>query len=323
MSPWGHCRISAAIGLALSLSPFALADDVEHQAIVLPAPSKPKQPKPQEKKTPPKTPVTSPVPRYPSLFAGPRKIKLEGGFQFVAPEKKPEISEEDRVKGLLSSYLADLRAGDLVHSGHYDQAWIELTRRIEHYWTPSFDQILESRISQVSGAWLADMAWKTLRGWYVHVQLNRQDTFARPQRMVGDAASVGSSNVMDLNRDAITDDSYGSRVLALIEIRFGSDGEHSTEIAQSSGHPLFDKAAIKGVQKALENKWGDNLPRGPVRTIIAMEGHFTILPPLPVVGFTFDEMLGLFDTIYPFKKIVRGKAYLVAIYKDPKKAKSE
>lgn len=301
-----------------------MAEDVEHQVIILPAPSRKKPPIPPKKEHPKETKNDAPtLPRYPSVFAGPYKIELEGGVEFVAPEKHQEISEDKRVTELLSSYLADLAACDRVHSGHFDQAWIELTQRIEHYWTPSFEQILDSKISQVSGAWLADMAWKTARGWYKDTQMNRKDPFVRPQRIEGDAASAGWASVLDLNRDAASDDDFGNKVIALVEIRFGSDGQKSTRLAESSGHPLFDKAAMQGVGKALENKWGDELPKGPVRTIIAMEGHYTILPPLPVVGFTFDEMLGLFDTIYPLKKIVSGKAYLVAVYKVTKKAKPE
>ena len=319
---WKKLFCCELLGLVLLLPLPSMAEDVEHEIIILPAPSRKKHPSPVKKEhreTTEKDVLA--FPRYPSVFTGPYKIDLDGGFEFVAPEKHPEIKEERKVSRLLNLYLAELAARDRVHSGHYDQAWIELTQRIEHYWTPSFDQILDPKISEFSGAWLADMTWKTVRGWYKDTQMTRKDPFVRQQRVEGDGTSTAWGNILDLNRDAATDDSFGNRVIALVEIRFGSDGQRSTRLAESSGHTLFDEAAMQGVDKALENKWGDELPEGPVRTIIAMEGHFTILPPLPVVGFTFDEMLGLFDTIYPLKKIVRGKAYLVAVYKDTKKAK--
>ena len=46
-----------------------------------------------------------------------------------------------------------------------------------------------------------------------------------------------------------------------------------------------------------------------------MSARYVILPPLPVVGFSFDFMLDHFDLLYPLKKMVRGNARLLAVYR--------
>jgi hypothetical protein len=220
------------------------------------------------------------------------------------------------VRARLDAYLADLLARDRVRSGRIAPAWVDLTRRIEHYWTPGFEHILDPAIAEVSGGWLRDVSRRMLRGWYTEVQRQRKDPFARPDRIPGDASATAWASALDLQREAQLSDAYGALVITLVEIRFGSDGTSEARMLSSSGHPLYDQVAMAGVEQAMAQTWGDTPPPGPSRSILALQSRYAILPPIPAVGFTFDEMLGKFDLFYPFKKVVSSKAVLVAVYRD-------
>ena len=311
--PAARISVLALLGLAV----FLLGEDVEHPAVdIAPPPSPKAAPKPVAPVLP--QPESDPPegPRLPFGLSGPTRLDLEGGHEFVAPPVRPELAEHQRVRQRLEGYLADLLARDRVRTGRIDPAWLDLTRRIEHYWTPGFELILDPKVAEVSGAWLRNETYKTLHGWYLDAQRRRTDPFARPERVPGDEALTAWTNALDLQRDALSSDDYGNQVVTLVEIRFGSDGSSEARMLASSGHPLYDQVAMEGVEQAMTQTWGDNPPPGPARSILALQSRYAILPPIPAVGFTFDEVLGNFDLFYPFKKMVTSKAVLVAVYRE-------
>jgi TonB family protein len=119
-----------------------------------------------------------------------------------------------------------------------------------------------------------------------------------------------------MQRAAYFDDGYGSRVTTLVEVRISAQGDLTTRLFESSGHPHFDRAAVEAVRTAITNPDERDLPPGPARSIYALNARYAILPPLPVVGFAFDLSLGYFDLMYPLKKLVFGKSTLVAVYRE-------
>ncbi len=317
-------RAIAPLIAALAFGPSpAGAEDVERPVIEIPAPRPdPPRPKPKAPVIPQqpqaeKTDIPA-GPRFPFGLDGPRRLDLEGGHEFFRPRHPPQVPEAERVGALLDGYQNDLRAADRVRSGKIDPAWLDLTQRIEHYWRPGFEHVRDERIAEVSGRWLADSTYRTLRGWYRDAQRRRKDPFAKPPRVPGDDAAAAGEGMLGWQRDMLNGDGWGNRVVSLVEIRFGATGQADARLVASSGHPLYDGLALQGVQQAIDNTWGDDPPPGPARTLVAMQADYIILPPMPVIGFAFDEMLGGFDPIYPLAKKVRSKAVLVAVYRDPK-----
>jgi hypothetical protein len=58
------------------------------------------------------------------------------------------------------------------------------------------------------------------------------------------------------------------------------------------------------------------IPDYAVKTRWALVADFTILPPLPVAGISFDLVLKQFDTAYPLKKKISKRIKLLAVKKD-------
>ena len=314
-----HRTVSLATAMILFLALPAKGEDVEQPWIEISPPKKRPDPapKPPPEELEPPPPFLIPIgPRLPMATPGPRRVDLQPGAEFQAPERQPALSERERVNDLIDNYLTALIARERVRQGQVAPAWSDLTQRIEHYWEPRFEQVLDPKISQVSGEWFADMVWRTMRGWYLETQRQRSDPFHQPKRVPGDEVAQAWIGALDLQRAAAMSDDYGHQVVALVEVRFDLQGLGAARLVASSGHPLYDQAALGSVHKAISNTWGDTLPQGPVRTLVAMQGQYTILPPLPVVGFSFDEMLGNFEWMYPLKKMVKGKAVLVALYRE-------
>ncbi|MBN2495024.1 MAG: TonB C-terminal domain-containing protein [Deltaproteobacteria bacterium] len=298
-------RIAAA-SLLLLASPCK-AEDVERRPTFI------EPPPPAALPAAPEPEMPADGPRYPFDLPGPKRIYLGPLGDFVAPEAPAPETEHERVSRRLDHFFGEAAARRRVELGDVDEAWHKLAQRVEHYWRPDFTHVREARISELSGDWFRDTLWQWLGGWYAEVQHSRQDPFLRPERVPGDERYAAWASLLDLQRDCLGD-GYGNRVVALVEIRFDADGRSRSSMLSSSGHPLYDQAVMQGVAQALAHSWSDAPPEGPARAVYAMTSNYTILPPIPVVGFTFDIMLGQFDLFYPFKKMVSGKAVLVAVY---------
>jgi hypothetical protein len=82
--------------------------------------------------------------------------------------------------------------------------------------------------------------------------------------------------------------------------------------ASGSGYSSVDEAGIEAVHKALEAN-PELVPAYEAETRWALEADFSVMPPLPVVGFSFDLALGHFETAYPLKKSVSRRIKLLAV----------
>ncbi len=287
------------------LAVFLLAEDVERPPIIIEPP--PKQP---EIKPPP---PPAPTPRQPKIsIPGPLRIMLDPALPPIPPEpeKKTKLTEHQRVTLRIDDYFEDLLARRRVQSGNVDPGWYYLAKRMDHYWTPDFSLVHDKRITKVSGAWLKKEIWDWLSGWYRSAQKSG------PYDVEDDPLKRIDTTQLDLQRDAYFDDGYGSKVTTLVEVRITREGDLSTRLFESSGHPQFDRAAVETVRTAIKSPDKDDLPPGPARCIYALNARYVILPPLPVVGFAFDLSLGYFDFMYPLKKRVSGNATLVGVYRE-------
>lgn len=83
-------------------------------------------------------------------------------------------------------------------------------------------------------------------------------------------------------------------------------------LARRSGKSAFDKQAREALNMALRLR-----PAGakedPVEACYLFTAKFFRVPPLPVVGCTFDEVQLTAECFYPFKKVLRSNVKLVGV----------
>jgi hypothetical protein len=305
-------RPGTALALVALVALFACpasGEDVERSRRVILPPDEPAE-KEQEKATGETPPLA------PTDTAGPRRLML---LPYVGkpppappPVEEPKVlSEAERIKGRIDGYFQDIQARRRVETGRVHSNWHELARRMEYFWEPEFDMVHDERIAEVSWKWFADSVFKAIRRGY---RTDGKDPFLRPELEPGDAAHRAWTGMLDWQRIDANDPESGNRVVALVEVRIGSAGETSSRLHTSSGHPSFDRAAMEAVAKAIEHPFDEQKPPGPARSLYEVAARYYIFPPLPVVGFGFDIMLGYFETMYPLKKQVNGQVRLVAVY---------
>lgn len=266
-------------GLLLGAAVFLLGEDVERapQTLTPPRPA-PRKTQPAEQ-APVPAPAESPAgPRYPFLGPGPRRLDLTPPCP--EDERHPEEREAERVARALAGALEAQLARGRVERGRADPAWFELARRMETFFRPDFSQVRDPRISEVSGAWLAETG--------------RRYLLDDPRGL----AERGNQAV----------------VSALIEVRFGPGGESEARLVEGSGSRLFDEHALSAARDALEHPRGDAPPPPDTRALLAFQGRYTIIPPAPILGLVFDECTGSVDLIHPFKKVVSGAIFVVAVH---------
>jgi len=286
-----------------------LGQDVERQPVSIEPPEAPEKPQLVEK----------PAPREQLDFPVPRRVNLTPRSHFSPPpvelpaEPRPQISEAERVKARIDGFFEDLMAHRRARRGNVDPGWRNLERRMDYFFTPDFSLVDDPEITEVSGAWLRKEFWNWISGWYQQVNQNRSAEF----QLLDDPREESiDTSLLDMQVAAYQDPEYGSHVTTLVEVRVDTQGSLTATLFRSSGHPRFDRAAMEAVQKAIQTPFKDQLPPGPARSRYAISARYAILPPLPVVGFSFDILLGHFDLMYPFKKMVTGHTRLVAVYQE-------
>jgi len=184
---------------------------------------------------------------------------------------------------MLRRYLEDHRARAAVTRGGASPAWWELVRRIETFWSPAYDQVRDPALTEIGGPWL----------------------LATARRYLLEAPRT------------LTETGNAGEVSALLEVRFGPGGEAETRVVETSGFRLFDAHALEAARLALSNPRGDQAPPANSRSLLEFRARYTILPPAPVLGLAFDECTGYVELLYPFKKLVSGTVYVVAVYQPP------
>jgi outer membrane biosynthesis protein TonB len=268
--------------LLLALGVLLLGEDVERDPTVLPPLSKPRPaPQPTPQPMPPPAPPIPAGPRFPFAGPGPRRLDLDP--RALEELEAVEPDEETRVAGMLRRYLEDTQARAAVTRGGASPAWWDLARRVETFWHPAYDQVRDPAITEIGGPWL----------------------LATARRYLLEAPRT------------LTETGNTAEVSALVEIRFGAEGETEARLVETSGFKLFDAHALDSARAALENPRGDEAPPANSRSLLEFRARYTILPPAPVLGLAFDECTGYVELMYPLKKLVGGTVYVVAVYAPP------
>ncbi len=299
------------LGSLLMAPSWALAEDVEQPKIYISPPRPQKKPSPQ-----PSAALDPPVRRQQTLLDGPRRFHFDMLPQSPTPlpEPAPPLSESEQVKQRIDGYFREIAARHRAQRGNYDPGWMYLVRRVDHYWQPDFSQVRDAEITEISGAWVRRQLKDWLGGWYQQARRSNADGLLPasedPYRQI-------DTTMFDLMNESIQN--LGTWVSTLVEVRLGSQGDLQARLLRGSGHPLYDQAAVESVLRGLRHTLADDLPPGPARAHFEVSARYTILPPMPVVGFGFDLMLGYFELMYPLKKMVQGQVRMVALYREARK----
>ena len=83
-------------------------------------------------------------------------------------------------------------------------------------------------------------------------------------------------------------------------------------LARRSGKAAFDRQAREALNKALRLRPAP-AEDAPVEACYLFTAKFFRVPPLPVVGCTFDEVHLTAECFYPFKKVLRSNVKLVGV----------
>lgn len=310
---------TVASGLVVvGLSVFLLGEDVEHEPVLVEPPrSVPAPPVLPEPKPPPPAPEP-PGPRPRLLLPGPQKLDLS--LPWKLPPETVQPTEQDAVQQRLESHLHNLGArwhapGDLPH-----RSWHVLAGRIEDQWRPDLSQIRAEHITSPSVAWLGAEIWRRMRAAPPSVGDTFQDPAGDPlfsdrgvwvHHFLPDSRPNGEDPLVDprLETHGFND------VAVLVEIHFGPTGacDDYPRLIESSGHPLYDRAALAGVEGALE-AWRDQpRPPGPARVVFALRAKVEVASRLHLCGLGFDLVLPLLDPVIPATTTLTTRIDLVAI----------
>jgi hypothetical protein len=270
------------------------------------APRKPRPPAPEPVQVPERAAGPPAAEHAPVIKGNPFKLSYEVLSETLGPLEVEEPGPPE-VDGMLASYLHDLEGYKAVKYGKYDPGLLVLRDAMEDFWHPGFDQIQDSPLKGSFG--------KMLQSWQETAQ-----TYGKSGSPVDDPPTnqyygdvePQDLGILDTYEQLEKSDAFTTRARLVVRLAFDGKGGWRLEKVQGSGHPTVDDAAVQAVGQALAAN-PELVPRTWTKTRWAFEADFTVLPPLPVAGFTFDLSLGVFETAYPLKKIVRRRIKLLAV----------
>lgn len=215
--------------------------------------------------------------------------------------------EKQGVDGMLEEYFSDLAAYKAVKHGEYDLALLDLRDRMEDMWHPVFGQIHESPLGSAAGKWIED--WRKSAETYGKTGSPVDDP--PTNKFYGDVEPE-DLGILDTYEQLEKADVFTTRARLVVAVSFDGKGGWKVSKVQGSGYSSVDEAALEAVEEALEAN-PDLVPEYETLTRWALEADFSVAPPLPVAGFSFDLALGHFEAVYPLKKRVSRRIKLLAV----------
>ena len=187
-------------------------------------------------------------------------------------------------------YVKDNLPGDLRPD--------EIGQRLYSYWSPSWNLIKDEGVSTFS----TRKAGTLINDWFTAWQegLKQRDVPDDLHARLPEADSLSKREHPDT---AIEPVRSSDAVVTQLEVMPLRDGSWAVRLLQPSGHRLHDRQLLTDAERAVAAlaPWKDGFGWVLRFTLTA---EFTIIPPVPAVGFTFDEALLTGTFIYPLKKIL-------------------
>jgi len=244
----------------------------------------------------------------------------EGEGTSSASERLPGEPPEVVAKRNVDGWLRDLAA--LERARHPDGYWSGVRKRLEGGFSPGWEVLTGTRQDQglLSRGQLRALAeaWKGYQ--------EQAARYGATGSLYGAEPGVPGSGPEPGRRDAQPPPSLFGDVLhqifhreltALVRIRQEPDGKvAAVKLLRSSGNAAYDRVAMAraGVLRAEEEPpLGPTPPQGR-ETLWAFVTRFDMVPPVPVLGLSFDAWFVPTDVTYPLKKSARSDVELKAVY---------
>ena len=174
----------------------------------------------------------------------------------------------------------------------------EVERQLYSYWSPSWDLVKDDGVSKFT----ARKAGSLIKDWIVSWQevLRERDVPEDPEARLPDVDAFLGRPRADSTLEPIRS---SDKVITLVEVMPQQDGSWAVRLLGPSGHRIHDRQLVLDLEKAVKGlaPWKDGFGWVLRFTLTA---EFTIIPPVPAVGFSFDEALLTGSFLYPLKKIL-------------------
>ena len=223
---------------------------------------------------------------------------------------KEHTTEPSCPDAMLEELFSEIKAESNIETAKYDYNISKMRLEFEDRWTPDFAEV------QINSMKKAAVKWA--KQWQKNAKQYAKTGTLPGTRPDGkdDMPHLGKTGigVLDTYNDMKESGMFTTTIRLILDLDFDGKGGWHVDIYQPSGHPMFDKEAVDEIESVLSSKTL-KLPDEAVKTQWALEADFSVLPPLPVAGFSFDIGLKKFEWAYPLKKSISKRIRLLAVKK--------
>jgi len=262
--------------------------------------------------------------------SGPRPEPRQGPVH-VPTREEALIEEKTRVEATLRGWTDDYLAQDRAEQPH-DVYWHDMQEALGKNFEVDFDVSKREAdrptgsVREALGAYqrAAESYGRTgsAYGDAQHRSLNESiatGPVPAGDRGFGGTPLEGAKAAADMQLLAQAAFGEGNRwnkkLVVLIQIVQDPDGKiQAAQITTTSGNKTYDGTALSQVRKLAGKGALGTPPSGRRRTVWAFETDFSTMPPLPIGGCTLDALFVPSECYYPFKRTVRTRIHLQAIY---------
>lgn len=218
--------------------------------------------------------------------------------------QQPDDGSAAAIKRRLDKLLASDRAQRNVAQGRVAPALYEIERKASKAFTPkwSLSEGSARRLGRI-GPSLA----RTLRG-FAKAYLERLETYAK---LPADKEEERPKMLEGYRRMARAAEKEAGLLSCELCVTFRLGAEPAIRVKERSDNGAFDRLAKRALARALRLQGKRHPAKGEACYRFAAKFHR--VPPLPMVGCTFDEVHLRAECFYPFKKILRRDVTLLSV----------
>jgi hypothetical protein len=224
-----------------------------------------------------------------------------------APPARSDRARGETTKQRLDRMLAEDRGALDLESGRVHPHVYSVQRDAEGLFRPNWSMVEGDRagIGKVGTSTAAFL--RQLGKGYLE-QLRR---YAESQRHHQPTERERNDLLEGYNRILRAAEDSADRLGCLVCVTLGR-GAQDPRVARSSGRRPFDKLAVEAVKKAARSREAPGDLK-PVQACYLVEAAFHRVPPLPLVGCSFDEVKLDLSCYYPTKKMLRSRVRLISV----------
>ncbi|MFL5361148.1 MAG: TonB C-terminal domain-containing protein [Myxococcales bacterium] len=241
----------------------------------------------------------------------------------VPSREEQLVEEKTRVEGILGGWTEEFQAKERARDPQ-DVYWRDMQEALSRSFRVDFEPTKSKPERPVSPIGQAFAAYQRAAESYAKTGSAYADasrsvsTLPAAERGLSGTSLEGAKAATDLQQLAqaqFGNGGWNKKLVVLIQIVQAPDGTiDAAQVTTTSGNEAYDGTALTQVRKLLGKGVLGAPPSGRRRTVWAFETDFSTMPPLPVAGCTLGATFVPGECYYPFKRTVRSRIYLEAIY---------